>query len=150
MATSRFETEMYVAEKFVEGAGTVLFRLSTRQVCVLRPLHRDEYVLPKGRRNLGESRRTTAIRETTKETGNALPLVASQPVQTRRIGEGELKLIWWFMAAVIEDEPVGQREEHKFEVEFHDYDTVLEILTDKDDRELVRKAIELTKASVAS
>jgi 8-oxo-dGTP pyrophosphatase MutT (NUDIX family) len=59
---------MYAAEKFVESAGTVLFRLSTREVCILHLLHRDEYILPKGRRNLGESRRTTAIRETTEET----------------------------------------------------------------------------------
>ncbi|KFA80135.1 hypothetical protein S40288_04665 [Stachybotrys chartarum IBT 40288] len=178
MAISRFETEMYAAEKFVKGAGTVLFRLSTREVCVVHPLHRDEYVLPKGRRNLGESRRTTAIRETTEETGmpcrllpvnlvsRVCPAVETEEspdeprlfkdscepiaVQTRRIGEGEMEFIWWFVAAINEDEPVGQHEKHKFEVEFHGNDTVLERLTSKDDRELVRKAIELTKSSLGS
>lgn len=178
MATSRFETEMYSAEKFVDSAGTVLFRLSTREVCILHLLHRDEYILPKGRRNLNESRRTTAIRETTEETGipcrllpvnlvsRVCPAIETEDlpdearlfkgscepivVQTRRIGDDEIKLIWWFVAAVNEGEPVSQHEKHKFEVEFHSYDTVLEKLTFKDDRELVKKAIELVKSSVGS
>ncbi|KAK4140704.1 uncharacterized protein C8A04DRAFT_39712 [Dichotomopilus funicola] len=188
MATSRFKTAIYTAEKFVESAGTVLLRLSTREVCILHTLlHRDEYILPKGRRNLGESRQTTAIRETIEETGipcRLLPVnlvsrvcpagtaietehdehqhlpdearlfegCACEPIalQTRHVGEGEVKLIWWFVAAVNEDEPVGQHERDKFEVEFHRYDTVLEILTFKDDRELVRKAIELAESSVGN
>lgn len=178
MATSRFETEMYAAEKFVESAGTVLLRLSTREVCILHLLHRDEYVLPKGRRNLGESRQTTAIRETTEETGipcrllpvdlfsRVCPAIETEHVpdearlikgscepialQTRRVGEGEIKLIWWFVAVVKEDEPVGQHEMDKFAVEFHSYDMVLEKLTFKDDRELVKKAIELAESSVGS
>lgn len=69
MATSRFETEMYSAERFVESAGTVLLRLSTGEGCIHHLLYRGEYILPKGRRNLGESRKTTAFRETTEETG---------------------------------------------------------------------------------
>ncbi|KAH6621110.1 hypothetical protein B0J18DRAFT_217528 [Chaetomium sp. MPI-SDFR-AT-0129] len=191
MATSRFKTEMYTADKFVESAGTVLLRLSTREVCILRTLlYRDEYILPKGRRNLGESRQTTAIRETIEETGipcRLLPVnlvsrvcpaierfetehdehlqvpdeprlfkgCACEPIalQTRHVGEGGIKLIWWFVAAVNEDEPVGRHEKHekdKFEVEFHGYDTVLEKLTFKDDRELVKKAIELAESSVGS
>ncbi|KAJ5909046.1 hypothetical protein N7495_001728 [Penicillium taxi] len=174
MAASRFQTEMYAAEKLVESAGTVLFRLSTREVCILRLLHRDEYILPKGRRNLRESRPVTAIRETTEETGipcrllpvnlisRVCPAIETEDLpdearlfkgccepivmQIRHIGENEIKLIWWFVAAVNEDEPVGQHE-HKFEVEFHSYDEVLEKLTFKDDRELVKKAIELVKSS---
>ncbi|KAK4225980.1 hypothetical protein QBC38DRAFT_249182 [Podospora fimiseda] len=177
MAASRFETETYAADRFVESAGTILFRLSTREVCILHLLRRDEYILPKGRRNLGESRQTTAVRETTEETGIPCGLLSinlvsrlcpaietddlpdearlfedcCEPiaVQARRIGEGEIKLIWWFVAAVHEGEPVREHENHKFEVEFHGYDEVLERLTFRDDRQLVEKAVELVKSSVA-
>jgi len=175
MALSRFESELYVAENFVESAGTILFRLSSREVCVLHLLSRHEYILSKGRRSLGESLGATATRETTEETGipcRLLPVslvsrlcpaveighVPDEPrlfkdvcepiaLQTRRIGEGEAKLVWWFVAAVNEGEPVVQHENDKFDVKFHSYDTVLEILTFKDDRELVKKAIELVTSS---
>ena len=69
-------------------------------------------------------------------------------VQTRRIGAGEIKLIWWFVAAVNEGKPIGQHEKHKFDVEFHSYKTVLKKLTFEDDQELVKEAIELAKATI--
>ena len=175
MATSGAEMGMYTAERFVESAGTVLFRLSTREICILRTLRRGEYVLPKGRRSVGESRRDTAMRETAEETGITCHLLpvnllsrlcpavetghvpdkarffedVCEPiaVQTRRVGEGDIKLVWWYVAAVNEGEPVGQHEKHKFEVEFHSYDTVLEKLTFRDDRELVKRAIELVTSA---
>ena len=167
---------MYTAERFVESAGTILFRLSTREICILRLLERDECVLPKGRRNLGESCRVTATREAIEETGipcrllpvdlvsRACPAIGKgnipdeprafkavcEPItlQIRHTGEGEVKVIWWFVAAVNEGEPVSPHESENFEVEFHGYDTVLEKLTFRDDREMVKKAIELVKSSV--
>ncbi|KAF9768892.1 hypothetical protein IL306_013739 [Fusarium sp. DS 682] len=178
MATSRFETEIFTGEQFVESAGTVLFRLSTREICILRHIQRNEYLLPKGRRNLHESRQATALRETTEETGipcrllpiNMLSRVcrsetgskhvpdearffrgACEPIlmQARRVGQGEMKLIWWFVAVVDEDKPVGQHED-EFDLEFLSYDAALEKLTFKDDRELVGRAIELVKSTLAS
>ncbi|KAF5979853.1 NUDIX domain-containing protein [Fusarium coicis] len=110
MTTSRFETESFTADNLVESAGT-----------------RNEYLLPKGRRNLHESRQATAIRETTEETGipcrlmplNMLSRVcppdagsedvpdearffegACEPILVqarRRVGQREMKLIWWFV-----------------------------------------------------
>ncbi|SMR46995.1 unnamed protein product [Zymoseptoria tritici ST99CH_1A5] len=59
----------YPSTHFVESAGTVLFDLSTRQICLLHHISSNEYLLPKGRRNLGESRPDAAIRETREETG---------------------------------------------------------------------------------
>lgn len=178
MAASQFETAIYTAENFVESAGTVLFRLSTREICLLHFLQRDEYILPKGRRNLGEARQTTATRETTEETGipcrllpvnlvsRVCPAIESEnlpdearfykgvcePIllQTRNLKDGSLKLIWWFVAAVNEEEPVGQHEKDKFDVGFYSYDEALEKLTFKDDRELVNKAIELVNSTVGS
>ncbi|KAJ5930976.1 hypothetical protein N7466_006469 [Penicillium verhagenii] len=179
MANPRFETEMYTADKYVESAGTVLFKLSTREVCILHQLFREEYILPKGRRNLNESRQATAIRETTEKTGISCRLLpvnlvsrvrptaenedlpdkaarlfkgSCEPImlRTRCIREGEIKLIWWFVAAVNEGEPISFLEEYKLDVEFHSYDTVLRELTFKDDRDLVEKAIKLVESSVDS
>ncbi|KAL7934425.1 hypothetical protein V8C35DRAFT_302539 [Trichoderma chlorosporum] len=69
MAASRFKTEMYMADKLVESAGTILFRLSTREICILNLIQLGEYILSKGRRNLGEYHQDTAIREIIEETG---------------------------------------------------------------------------------
>lgn len=176
MSNSRFKTQMYPADQFVESAGTILFRLSTREVCILHLFSRDEYILHKGRRNLGESRAATATRETTEETGLRCRLLpvdlasrvcpateetghvpdearlfrgACEPisVQIRHLGRGEVKFIWWYVAAVDEDELIGQHEKDNFEVEFHSYDSVVGKLTFQDDRELVRKAIGLVESS---
>lgn len=176
MATSRFETETLSAPSFVESAGTVLFRLSTREVCVLRLLQRNEYILPKGRRRVGESRAAAATRETTEETGfpcrllpvdmrsRACPVLETDhvpdearfyagicepiAVQLRHLGQGDAKLIWWYVAAVDEGEPVNPHEADKFEVEFHSYGAVLQKLTFGDDRRLVEEAMELVASTL--
>ncbi|KAK3186363.1 hypothetical protein K4F52_004901 [Lecanicillium sp. MT-2017a] len=175
MAASRFESQMYTADKYVESAGTVLFRLSTRQICILRIRQSNEYVLPKGRCNLGESRQATAIRETIEETGipcsllpidllsRACPTMETTPapdearlyrgvcepiaMQSRRIGSGEMKLIWWFVAAVKEGQPILEHEPETFEVEFHSYEEAITRLTFKDSRELVTTAIEVLNST---
>ncbi|KAI1323940.1 hypothetical protein F5Y16DRAFT_402903 [Xylariaceae sp. FL0255] len=172
MAESRFETEQYMSDAFVESVGAVLFRLSTKEICVLRHLEREEYVLAKGRRNCGETRQKTAVRELTEETGYACRLLhlnmhtrAPPSVQTeqladearfytnicepftlqiRRFGKDEIKLIWWFVAAVDEEASAhGSLESERYAVEFYNYTDVLEKLTFQTDRETVKKAIDL-------
>ncbi|KAI0513287.1 hypothetical protein F5B22DRAFT_611971 [Xylaria bambusicola] len=175
MATSRFETEVYTAEGYVESAGTILFRLSTCEICVLHLLSRDEYILAKGRRNVGESRAATALRETTEETGVPCYLLpinlhsracppggevdlpdkvrlfdnACEPIgmHLRRLGENNIKIIWWYVAAVSEGEPVGQHED-RYQLEFYKYEEALEKLTYGNDRALVRKAVELVESTI--
>ncbi|KAI1118477.1 hypothetical protein F5Y14DRAFT_398566 [Nemania sp. NC0429] len=178
MATSRFETQMYTSENYVESAGTVLFHLSTRKLCVLHLLETDEYVLPKGRRKVGEAANAAAIRETVEETGipcrllpinlasRVCPVIEGEnvpdearfyeavcepvAVQLRRLGEGNMKLTWWYVAAVNEDEPTGRHEAHTFGVELLDFEDAVQKLTFRDNRELVRKAIELVNSTLAS
>ncbi|KAG5747067.1 hypothetical protein H9Q69_002478 [Fusarium xylarioides] len=172
MTTSHYQTETFTSENFVESAGTILFHLSTSQICIMHDRKRNEYILPKGRRNIGESRRDTAIRETTEETGipcRLLPInIESRlclsderdapdearvfkglcepiSVQMRRIGEGEMKLIWWYIAAVEENKTAGKCED-EFEFEWYEYGEVLKKLTFQNDRELVAKAVELVQS----
>jgi len=174
MAESRFKSEQYTSEAFVESAGGVLFRLSTREVCLLHLLEGSEYVLAKGRRNCGEARQTTATREVTEETGfpcrllpvnmhtRAPPAVEIEQskdqvrfetnicepftLQIRHLGEGQIKLIWWFVAAVDEETPPNEvMEKDRYTVEFYSYAEVLDKLTFQMDREMVKKAIELVE-----
>lgn len=168
-----------MADMFLESCGTVLFRLSTRQICILRLIKTDEYVLPKGRRNVGESHPATAIRETTEEAGipcrllpinmhsRACPAVeaaANAPdearfyeaihepiaVQTRHSDEMGLRLIWWFVAAVNEGEPIGQHEDDTFDVEFHSHEDTLQKLTFDSDRKVVQKAIDIVTSTIGN
>ncbi|KAI4247108.1 MAG: hypothetical protein L6R42_009724 [Xanthoria sp. 1 TBL-2021] len=67
-------------------------------------------------------------------------------LQIQRLGEGNVKLIWWYIAAVNEDEPSQDRDQHekdKFTVEFHSFAEALEKLTFQMDRDMVKKAIEI-------
>jgi 8-oxo-dGTP pyrophosphatase MutT (NUDIX family) len=174
MAESRFHSEQYTSEEFVESVGAVLLRLSSREVCVLHLLKSDEYVLAKERRNCGETRQATAVREVMEETGytcrllpvnmytRAPPAVETEQLddrprfytnicepftlQIRWLGENQVKLIWWFVAAVNEDVPQKDTlEGERFAAEFYSYDAVLEKLTFRMDREMVKKAIELVE-----
>ena len=173
MAVSQFKSEQYTSEAFVESVGAVLFHLSRQEVCVLHLLNRDEYVLAKGRRNCGESRKDTAVRELMEESGfscrllhvdmstRAPPAVETEQLgdearfytgicepfnlQVRRLGEGGVKLIWWYIAAVNEDQPFNEelQEGQRFAVEFYSYTDFLEKLTFQMDRDMVRRAINI-------
>jgi 8-oxo-dGTP pyrophosphatase MutT (NUDIX family) len=71
MALSRLPTEQYQSSNFLICSGSILFA-STRaplQVCLLRHTERNEWLLPKGRKDRGERVPATAIRETFEETG---------------------------------------------------------------------------------
>ncbi len=178
MATSRFRTSQYTSEQFVESAGAILFRLSTQEICLLHLLPLEQYILAKGRRNLGESREEAALREVREETGyqcrllpvtmasRAPPAVETGPfcdvlrtytgiteplaLQIRNLEtEGEVKVIWWFVAAIEEDkDPKEDRPgEEMFDVEFHGYEEALKKLTFQLDREMTRRAIDMVKAA---
>lgn len=177
MATSSLKNEQYTPEEFVESAGAILFHLSKRQVCVLHLLSRDEYFLPKGRRNYGESRQQAALREVREETGYECRLIpirmssrappdnenhadvprvyenSTEPfyLQVRHLSKTKtnVKLIWWYVAGVDEDKEVHERHlvEHKFEVKFYSFEEVLQKLTFQNDRDIVAKAIIAVEAS---
>lgn len=64
--------------------------------------------------------------------------VSLSPLQSRQLAETEVKLIWRYVAAIDEDEPMVERlEEGKFAVELLDYTEALEKLTYQLDREVV-------------
>jgi len=175
MATSPFQTTQYTAEQFVESAGAVLVKVTTREICLVHHLKRNEWLLAKGRRNVGETRQATALREIAEETGyrcRLLPLTMStrappaleighypdeprthdnacEPftVTCRQLeGEKNLKIIWWYIAAIDEGHEFRDGEE-QFSAELVSFEEAVSRLTFEVDRDIVRKAIEILNAT---
>ena len=144
MAAPDAQTRQYTGTDFVESAGAILFETSTRKICLLQSREKSEWLLPKGRRNVGETRQTAALREAEEEPGlkcrllpvamtsRAPPAVeldntldgpwkyenACEPFMlTHRWREKDgLKTITWYIAAIEED--VAKKEaEPEFEVQ---------------------------------
>ena len=175
MAASHFSTTQYTATQYVESVGAIAIRVSTREICLVHHKEKDEWLLPKGRRNVGESRPDAGLRELKEETGfscRLLPLtmttratstveIADCPDEAREhrdacepfmlthrsLGEGELKIIWWYIAAVDEDAEVGKGEE-QFGAYLLGFEDALARLTFEGDREIVREAIRIFEENV--
>ncbi|KAK5719917.1 hypothetical protein LTR15_007190 [Elasticomyces elasticus] len=173
MAASKFEFTQYTAEHFVESAGAILVNVTTRQICVVQDKASKEWLLPKGRRNCGESRQAAALREAFEETGyqsQLLPLTmrtrappvvevvgqhysdeirthyeACEPfmVTCRQLGGEQGLKLIWWYIAAIDDRVVRQDGEDQFRVELIDFDQAVSQLTFEGDREIVRKAVDL-------
>lgn len=175
MATSSFPTTQYTSEHFVESCGAILFQLSTQRICLVYYKKKDEWLLAKGRRNCGESRRAAAIREITEETGLACKLLdvklsirapavdsatdigdearavasSDEPfmLTLRQTNETDMKLIWWYIA-VIDEETLPGVPEDQFGIGFFPYEEALQTLTYQLDRDVVQKAISVFQASL--
>ncbi|KIW04341.1 uncharacterized protein PV09_04631 [Verruconis gallopava] len=171
---AKYPTQQYPAEEFVESCGAVPFDLSKRQVYLVHYIAKNEWLLAKGRRDCGESRKDAALREVQEETGLRCRLLpvrmatrAPAPglsanakdearvydgivepfmytLRTLPAGEG-VKLIFWYIAAVDDDNPRGNDGEANYKVTAFDYDEALNTLTYENDRAIVRRAIELVE-----
>lgn len=141
MAQSNCATQQYSSEQFVESCGAILFDLSTpneAKVCLVNLVKTQQWMLAKGRRNIGESRKDAATREVTEETGYKCKLLpirmltrAPHPEDDqsdtpdrsrgvdnltdpfmftiRELPRGKgVKVIWWFIA-VLEDDARAAR-----------------------------------------
>jgi 8-oxo-dGTP pyrophosphatase MutT (NUDIX family) len=162
------------------------------QVCLLRHPLRNEILLPKGRKDRGESLEVAALRETFEETGyppRLLPVAmhtrAPDPAfnlkdgppgvflercvepflsTIRHVGERNWKFIYWFTGVVDEDTRWDRDQDGEvlkvegtmtdsecFESGFVDVDdegrSAVDRLTFENDREVVRTAIQLVRAT---
>ena len=177
MAQSAFVTRQFASDCFVESCGAILFDIASteKQVCLLHYLKKDEWLLPKGRRNQHESRQDAALREVVEETGylcHLLPVTmptrapserdpydtpdhvrihshSTEPfmVTFREIHNGErMKLIWWYIAALDSDSAENKGAgEADFDPQFFSVIEAAEKLTYQTDREVLQKAVELVK-----
>ncbi|KAF2131524.1 hypothetical protein P153DRAFT_383623 [Dothidotthia symphoricarpi CBS 119687] len=178
MAQSNFPTRQLSSDQFVESCGTILFDRSdpqSKRVCLVNLVEKDEWMLAKGRRNIGETRKDAALREITEETGyscHLLPIrmftrvaAGDEPPDTpdealvhdrltepfmctmRRLLHGKgVKLIWWYVAALYEDAH-DRRDpgEEKFSPQFFSCEMAVEKLYFEPDRDVLIKAIKIVE-----
>jgi 8-oxo-dGTP pyrophosphatase MutT (NUDIX family) len=175
MALSKYPTEQFPSSNFLICGGSILFA-STRaplQVCLLHHNVRDEWLLPKGRKDRGEGVPATAVRETFEETGYpcrlldldlvtrapaagsqtkdaAAPIRASEEpflLTLRRTEAGGVKFIWWFATVrTAEDKLEGtQTAVESFESSFFPVDEALHLATFQTDRDVIARAVELVR-----
>ncbi|KAF2733186.1 hypothetical protein EJ04DRAFT_495689 [Polyplosphaeria fusca] len=180
MAQSTFATKQYSAEHFVESCGAILFDLSdpsSVKVCLIH--HMDVWLLAKGRRNIGETRKDAALREVREETGfrchlhplqmavrattgdpaeddqdkaRLLPALTEPFMVTiRELKDGmSIKLIYWYIAAL--DGGVHDTKlsgEDQIEPEFFLLLDAVEKLTFQSDREVLLKAMRWIERSIS-
>lgn len=182
MAESKFKANTLFAEEFVVSAGSVLFDISpqteTLRICLIHHRAWNEWWLPGGRKDRGESIESAAVRETFEETGfrcvlfpvnlqtratipgvdhkdrPQLELLSHEPIAitVRNISETNMKLIWWFVTRV-EGEAVQQdgtqTASEDFEARFFNAEDAIEQLTFKADKDIATKAVALVKATLS-
>jgi len=173
---SKYPTQQFSSSDFVESCGAIPLVLAKRQVYLLHNFSKGEWLLAKGRRDCNELRREAAIREVREETGlNCRLLPVSMPTRAPAIDEPNdvvdkarvypdlvepfmftlrqlpgvegVKLIFWFIAAVDEDDPFTSKGEETYKTGCFDYAEAIEKLTYRNDRDLLERAIELAEQS---
>ena len=156
------------SDQFAISCGTVTVDLKARKVLLIFSRSSGEYLLPKGRKDVGEALERTATRETYEETGlkcrllpHSLPTLAthstkqgevmssdqltSEPfaVNQRSATDGTLKIIFWYLAqadsAAIKEDGT-QMEGEDFETVWVDKDKSVGTLTFEIDRAIVNRA----------
>ena len=183
MAAPRYPTTQYLAGNFVISAGCVLFRKDPAthalEICVLHHTKRNEWLLPKGRKDRGETIEQAALRETFEETGfkcelwpQKMPTRAPEPgvnnlfttqvvdglaepigVTIRDLGKSDIKVIFWYVAKVkdgVEKVYGTQMESESYESIFVDAKVAAEKLTFENDRDIIRQAVALVTPDVKS
>ena len=176
MSTPRYPTSQYLAGNFIISAGCILFRhnpiSSALEICILHHTVKDNWMLPKGRKDRGETIEAAAIRETYEETGYACrfwpqtiptraPPAGANNVHTveavegsvepiavtiRDLGDSGIKIIWWYIAQVEEGAQKvegSQMEGEHFESVFMDAELAVGRLTFSSDRDVVKQALKI-------
>lgn len=174
MSASTYPTSQFLAGNFIISAGSVLFRHNSNalEICILHHTTKDEWLLPKGRKDRGETIEAAAIRETYEETGypcrlwpQTIPTRAPAPginnihtveavegsvepiaITIRDLGNSGIKIIWWFITKVEEGaQPVqdSQMEGENFRSVFMDAKVAAGYLTFANDRDVVNQALKI-------
>ena len=120
----------------VEAAGGVVLDGEGRVALVHRPRY-DDWSLPKGKLDAGESFDQAALREVEEETGMRCRLLDELDPVEYRDNKGRQKLVrYWRMA--VEDDPGFVANDEVDELRWVPPDEAAELLTYPHDAELVR------------
>ena len=192
MSSACFETKMtsrdrtavsLFADQFVMDGGSVPFRYSADkarlEMCILHHTIKNEWRLPKGRKDRGESIEDAAMRESFEETGYPCKLFpvdqrtratipgvdskeaskfeekSKEPIAVtirQRTEKGKMIIIWWYVSTVddgVVRQSGTQTATESFESAFFEAEVAIEKLTFAEEASVARKALELIKATRA-
>lgn len=165
---------LFFSDQFAISCGTASLDLERSKVLLIRMRRTDEYILPKGRKDLHETLEQAALRETFEETGILVellpvaietrattpssigsmdrPSIVTEPIAvTQRMSQGILKIIFWYVGSAdsttIREEGT-QQEEEAFDTVWVDFDGVTSTLSFEEDRRVVRAAIAAVRRGV--
>lgn len=145
-------------KKVVRAAGTVVFRGKGKatEVLVVHRSHRNDWSLPKGKREKGEYMAATAARETLEETGIEVILgVPLKPIKYESLGFPKI-VRYWIAKPIDEDISTGLRDapigwepnDEVDELRWVRASKVAGLLTYEQDVEVVNEALGLSRNTV--
>ncbi|KAM0199140.1 hypothetical protein ACHAPA_001629 [Fusarium lateritium] len=161
------------SDQFVISCGTVSMDKQNSKVLLIHWRKTGEYLLPKGRKDVGETLEKTALRETFEETGvkaqllpaniaslattaagSHRPEAITEPfaVSQRATNNGNLKIIFWYLAvadSTIPPEEGTQQENEDFDTIWTDFRDVGSVLSYEDDRQIAQRAIDIAEGGTA-
>lgn len=159
------------ASEFVISCGTVTFDLTQAEVLLIRCRTSNECMLPKGRKNVGETLEATALRETWEETGyeatllplrnrtqatsgsvnDSMSLTNTEPIyMSHRNSNGLFKIIFWYAAtgdSTADEQQRPQQPNEDFETKWTPCDEAEAALSFDDDRQIFQTAWEAVKTA---
>ena len=162
---------LHHASNFVISCGTVTLDLRHSKALLIRwhnPGGGVELMLPKGRKNIGETLEDAALRETLEETGYEaalLPLqvptlatsdgtsqhsdLTTEPVSVTERYRGDVrKIIFWFAAQADSTSSPHRgvvQEGEDFEAVWEDFSSVVDLVTHDTDRHVLMEVLRLVE-----
>jgi 8-oxo-dGTP diphosphatase len=127
----------------IEAAGGIVWRETAAgiKVAIIHRNRYDDWSLPKGKRELGESWQDTALRETTEETGCPVKLGPFVGSTTYIVKKRPKVVLFWLMRRKNKDDCKFEPNHEVDHVKWVSPEKAAEILTYKDEREILRKAV---------
>ena len=125
--------------RLIRAAGGVVYRKTPKGKIRVLVVHRqqyDDWTLPKGKADDGESPEETAVREVLEETGKRCRIVAPLGATRYRV-PGGVKEVHWFAMKPLPDSPGFTKNAEVDRIKWLSRRKVLELLTYEQDRELI-------------
>jgi len=125
--------------RVIRAAGGVVYRKTRKGKIRVLVVHRqqyDDWTLPKGKADDGESPEETAVREVLEETGKRCRIVAPLGATRYRV-QGGVKEVHWFAMKPLPDSPGFTKNAEVDRIKWLSRRKLLERLTYEQDRELI-------------
>lgn len=130
---------MAAGEPEIRAAGGVVIDDAGRVLVVHRPRY-DDWSLPKGKLDPGETWEDAALREVEEETGVRCELAAALPPVHYEVKGRRKEVRWWVMRPV-DEAPPEERDDEVDELRWLPGEDAAALMTYEHDAELIRTAL---------